>query len=327
MATRKEVNKYYPPDWDPSKGSLNTYHGEGWRNGSATVNGRAGFAKGINIIRFEMPWNIWCNGCNSHIGRGVRYNAEKKKAGSYYTTTIWAFTMKCHLCPNKITIETDPKNDDYKITEGARRKVESFSASKAGTHELMGEEEKRRLAADPMYRLEHGESDKRKAQKSKPALTRLIEMKSSTRDYDENAKLRAAFRVKRKQLKAQAHTDAALISKASLEGSQVQLLPESSEDELIAKTMKFGDSQPDALRKRRREIRQSSIFANTNKGSSHGAGKRRLTGLLPTKGISKSRQILAKKGIDPCAFKLLSSRTPSSKDSKIQLDKLVVRKS
>ena len=94
---------------------MNNYWGESWRNGSATVNGRAGAAKGIIIIRFEMPWNIWCTGCKNHIGRGVRYNAEKNKAGKFYTTTIWNFKMKCHLCPGTIVIETDPKNDDYKV--------------------------------------------------------------------------------------------------------------------------------------------------------------------------------------------------------------------
>jgi coiled-coil domain-containing protein 130 len=28
---------------------------------------------GILIIRFEMPFNIWCNGCGNHIGMGVRW--------------------------------------------------------------------------------------------------------------------------------------------------------------------------------------------------------------------------------------------------------------
>ena len=40
---------------------------------------------------------------------GVRYNAEKKRVGNYYTTPIYRFRMKCHLCDNHFEIETDPK--------------------------------------------------------------------------------------------------------------------------------------------------------------------------------------------------------------------------
>src|SRR3954447_14713832 len=60
-------------------------------------------------FRFEMPFNVWCLGCNNHVGMGVRYNAEKKKVGNYYTTPIFEFRMKCHLCDNYYTIRTDPK--------------------------------------------------------------------------------------------------------------------------------------------------------------------------------------------------------------------------
>lgn len=38
--------------------------------------------------------NIWCGSCNAHIGMGVRYNAEKKKIGNYYTTPIYSFRCK-----------------------------------------------------------------------------------------------------------------------------------------------------------------------------------------------------------------------------------------
>uniref|UniRef100_A0A8C4YB37 Probable splicing factor YJU2B n=1 Tax=Gopherus evgoodei TaxID=1825980 RepID=A0A8C4YB37_9SAUR len=27
-------------------------------------------SQGILIIRFEMPYNIWCDGCKNHIGMG-----------------------------------------------------------------------------------------------------------------------------------------------------------------------------------------------------------------------------------------------------------------
>ena len=40
---------------------------------------------------------------------GVRYNAEKSQVGKYYSTPIFKFRMKCHLCDNYFEIETDPK--------------------------------------------------------------------------------------------------------------------------------------------------------------------------------------------------------------------------
>lgn len=64
---------------------------------------------GIIYFRFEMPYSVWCEGCENHIGMGVRYNAEKKKVGMYFTTPIYEFHMKCHLCRNYFTIRTDPQ--------------------------------------------------------------------------------------------------------------------------------------------------------------------------------------------------------------------------
>ena len=40
---------------------------------------------------------------------GVRYNAHKRKVGNYYTTPIYKFRMKCHLCDQYFEIQTDPK--------------------------------------------------------------------------------------------------------------------------------------------------------------------------------------------------------------------------
>ena len=61
------------------------------------------------VIRFELPYNIWCGGCGAHVGMGVRYNAEKSQVGNYYSTPIFKFRMKCHLCDNYFEIQTDPK--------------------------------------------------------------------------------------------------------------------------------------------------------------------------------------------------------------------------
>merc|ERR1719322_898411 len=68
-----------------------------------------------------MPFNIWCGsnaedpdpnvkGCRKHIGIGVRYNAEKTRVAMYYTTPVYQFKMRCHMCsiqsPLKRTLVT-----------------------------------------------------------------------------------------------------------------------------------------------------------------------------------------------------------------------------
>ncbi|PKX95503.1 DUF572-domain-containing protein [Aspergillus novofumigatus IBT 16806] len=56
---------------------------------------------GALIVRFEMPFAVWCTTCKPHetlIGQGVRFNAEKRKVGSYYSTPVYSFRMKHGAC-------------------------------------------------------------------------------------------------------------------------------------------------------------------------------------------------------------------------------------
>ena len=69
-----------------------------------------------------MPYNVWCQGCGDLIGKGVRFNAEKKQTGQYHSTKVWSFTMK-HHCGCKIVVRTDPKSCEYLLEAGAHRKV------------------------------------------------------------------------------------------------------------------------------------------------------------------------------------------------------------
>ncbi|KIP11061.1 hypothetical protein PHLGIDRAFT_28178 [Phlebiopsis gigantea 11061_1 CR5-6] len=121
-------NKYYPPDYDPEKHqSLNSYRGK-----HALGDRARKIDQGILITRFELPFNIWCGTCDSHIGMGVRYNAEKKKIGNYYSTPIYSFRCKCHLCSGWFEIQTDPKNTRYVVVSGARQKEEEWDPEENG---------------------------------------------------------------------------------------------------------------------------------------------------------------------------------------------------
>lgn len=75
-----------------------------------------------------MTW-CRCQGCNHLIGKGVRFNAEKKAIGNYHSTKIWAFTMRAPCCQRRIEIHTDPKNTRYNIVEGAKEKVGLYPLS------------------------------------------------------------------------------------------------------------------------------------------------------------------------------------------------------
>jgi coiled-coil domain-containing protein 130 len=75
------------------------------------------------------------------------------QVGSYHSTKVWAFTMR-HHCGCKITIQTDPKNAEYLVTDGARRKIESYDADDAQTIEIPDANERAAISSDPLASLE-----------------------------------------------------------------------------------------------------------------------------------------------------------------------------
>ncbi|XP_053158566.1 probable splicing factor YJU2B [Hemicordylus capensis] len=257
MGERKGVNKYYPPDFDPAKHvSLNKY-----RNSHPLRERARKLSQGILIIRFEMPYNIWCDGCKNHIGMGVRYNAEKKKVGNYYTTPIYRFRMKCHLCPNHIEMQTDPASCDYVIVSGARRKEERWDVEANEQIVATAHEEKQKLETDAMYRLEHGSKDQSKLQQALPTLQNIQEAQSAWKDdFALNSRLRQKFREEKKVLQEEEKKDLALQTKASL---SIPLVRETDEDRHLATLLKYQSlgSYEDKQKQKRNAIADRPWFS------------------------------------------------------------------
>lgn len=231
MGERKGQNKYYPPDYDPRKGGLNKFLGtHALRERARKID------QGIIIIRFEMPYNIWCDGCKNHIGMGVRYNAEKTRVGNYYTTPIYQFRMKCHLCDNHFEIKTDPGNLDYVIMSGARRQENRWDPLQNEQVVPETKETQKKLFDDPMYKLEHQTKDTQAGEDAKPALEKLYTRNTDVwRDnYEANSMLRAQFRKTKKDLKLKEDQDKKLLIKSSLD---INLLPENDQDRHMASLM------------------------------------------------------------------------------------------
>ncbi|EMC99699.1 hypothetical protein BAUCODRAFT_347303 [Baudoinia panamericana UAMH 10762] len=184
-------------------------------------------ADGTQTVRFEMPFAVWCHTCQPHaiIGQGVRFNAEKKRAGKYYTTPIWSFRMRHPACGGFIVIQTDPKNTAYVVTEGGIP--------------ILTPAERERRREDAFAQLE-GQVEEKLAVKDN---TKRIEelYRARKRDWEDpfaaNRRLRTEFRKESKKRKRDEEATQALKERL---GTDMELLPETEEDARRAELVGFG---------------------------------------------------------------------------------------
>ena len=198
--------------------------------------------EGILTVRFEMPYPIWCTTCPKPtiIGQGVRFNAEKKKVGNYYSTPIFSFRMKHTACGGWIEIRTDPKNTAYVVTEGAKKRDTGEDKVHEGEIVLRTDEERERLQNDAFAALEVKVGDKRQAATDKGRIEELLE--AGDKDWDDpyaaSRRLRKSFREERKVREKNLALTEALKDRMSL---GIELLPETAEDRRRAGFVEFGD--------------------------------------------------------------------------------------
>ena len=210
-------------------------------------------SSGVLTVRFECPFAIWCSNCNPSadpkraviIGQGVRFNAEKQKVGNYYSTPIWSFRFKHTVCGGWIEVRTDPKNAEYVVTEGGKRRDVGEGKGLVDGEVRIGatEEEKERLEKEGGFgALEKKVEDKRRALSEKGRLEEL--MRRSEMDWEDpferNKRLRAEFRVGRKERKVAEDQGVALQEKL---GFGYDLAEEKDEDSMRAKLIEFGEQK------------------------------------------------------------------------------------
>ena len=113
MSERKVLNKYYPPDFDPSKIPRNK---DGPRNKTF-------------VIRTMAPCNMRCTTCGEYIYKGRKFNSRKEDVDdmNHLGLRIYRFYIKCTSCLSEISFRTDPANTDYVLEAGATRNFEALS--------------------------------------------------------------------------------------------------------------------------------------------------------------------------------------------------------
>ncbi|KAK4187183.1 hypothetical protein QBC35DRAFT_499239 [Podospora australis] len=235
------MGRYVPPDQEglvSSGNALLKKHPLGSRASKLS-------SHGILTVRFEIPFPIWCAHCPKPtiIPQGVRFNAGKKRTGSYYTTPIFSFFLKHPSCGGEIEIRTDPKNTDYVVVSGARRRDtpagDSDDLISSGGVIILTDREKAESREASFGKLEKTIADREQLLTAKVRIDELQETSERQWDdpYSQNRRLRAAFRVGRREREAASIRTESLQEKMGL---GIELLPESQDDTRRAALIEFG---------------------------------------------------------------------------------------
>lgn len=112
MSERKGINKYYPPDFDPSKVPKNKK-----KQGNQAIK-----------VRLMAPFSMRCVKCNEYIAKSRKFNARKETTDEkYMNTKIFRFHITCPICNNPIVFKTNPQSAGYVTESGATKNFESKS--------------------------------------------------------------------------------------------------------------------------------------------------------------------------------------------------------
>ncbi|KAJ5168869.1 Coiled-coil domain-containing protein [Penicillium canariense] len=262
------MGRYVPPDQEgvTSANKLAGKHPLGAR-------ARHLHTTGALIVRFEMPFAVWCTTCKPNetiIGQGVRFNAEKKKIGNYYSTPIYSFRMKHTTCGGWIEIRTDPQNTAYVVVEGGRKRDTGEDKELQPGEIIIRRQDP--AEKDPFAKLEGKAEDKRRAQTETSRILELQERQSRDWDdpYENSKRLRRTFRAERKGLERLEANREALKDKMSL---GFDLVDETEEDRQRAGMVDFGDGQSSAGAEAARATRTRPMFETNDSSSSPGNEK------------------------------------------------------
>ncbi|OTA00566.1 hypothetical protein A9Z42_0008020 [Trichoderma parareesei] len=260
------MGRYVPPDHEgtTSGNRLQQKHPLGQR-------ARKLASQGILTVRFEMPYAVWCLHCPrpTLIGQGVRFNAEKSRAGNYFSTPIWRFRFKHAECGGWIEMRTDPKNTAYVVVEGAKKRDyytgDETAAAKDGEGEgdvvILTDKERDELRNNAFASLEKTIADRKRLELAAHRiedLTALSERHWSD-PYALNQRLRRDFRKGRKKREMEAARAEDIKDRMGL---GLELVPEVEEDAQRARLVDFGAMEEEEDGGERRALHKP-LFSTT----------------------------------------------------------------
>lgn len=214
------MGRYRPPSSDPRLQPFNSTHPLGSR-------ARKFYTEGILIVRFELPFHLFCSHCSTHIAQGTRFNAEKKLIGEYMSSKIWSFSCKCMQCGGRFEIKTDPKNAKYVVGEGCRERCMTWDPETIGGHAIFDNEQRKEKEEDAFANLD---KKKQEEKKEKQRQSRIFQLESHSQKnwsdpYTLNSQLRSQFRKEKRRRTEQLEKDLNLKQRIGWNEDQVLVSP------------------------------------------------------------------------------------------------------
>lgn len=163
MGERKVLNKYFPPDFDPSKLPRRKFDYDAPMG-----------------IRMMLPFSLSCLSCGHYMYQGKKFNSKKEtaKGMDYLGIKRLRFVIKCEVCNNRISFLTDPKNQDYECESGATRNYSAWRESKQ-------EEQQKSREQDAEMAANGGTGDPKKGKDSMQILeSRTLDSKREMDDLE-----------------------------------------------------------------------------------------------------------------------------------------------
>ncbi|MCJ8745106.1 hypothetical protein PDJAM_G00126560 [Pangasius djambal] len=213
MSERKVLNKYYPPDFDPSKiPKLKLPKDRQY------------------VVRLMAPFNMRCKTCGEYIYKGKKFNARKETVQNelYLGLPIFRFYIKCTRCLAEITFKTDPENTDYAMEHGATRNFQAEKLIEEEEQKIQREREEEELN-NPMKVLENRTRDSKMEMEVLENLQELKELNQRQAQVDYESMLQQYRELEKRQKEKEQEEDERE-TKEMLERALVKRLRDSDSD-------------------------------------------------------------------------------------------------